>query len=711
MQRPSPVQQQSPAMPPRSPKRRKSNDSEVIEVHHVQRPRPQPQKPSAPQRVARVEVPASSSPLTGLPPSQIPAAPKLNVDYQAVLLSLSDEYVTAAYSLSPSISAGMAPETALNEYHKLISTAMGCLESVLKNYRLADPKKEARIRLRLATLLHDETENSEQAEDVLSKGIALCDRNKLQDQKYAMHHLMIRTMAKSNVKAAMKSVEKLIAEVEALKLVPWFYAFRFLRVFLGLQSGGHADLNALPKHLTVISETAQSLGHVAVHVMAANLEAFVHLLSGTPDATDLAQRALAAARTHQLAPELQKHPQLRSISDCLDVACAAMTFNQAQVDARMPQMLNTLDAASSHGGWEKDGPLLLPVGHRNASDIELDTANILANTGSGEIGLAFKWLTRSQLYPVGSLLSGMACMPKNAEDHLAEKNLQEGLKCLETIPNDRPQSLSAGSADVDLRSEIRTMLRLELVLAYCLRNEWKAAAKALDEVDKSAVGADDQLIGSMLTYLEAVCKQSMGDLNAALTLYRSPHLSFAPDSKASGAVKDLQAAATLNSINILQKLDPPEADLLIPMVENYCLRHTNKSFVSAYWLVKASGVRNANPAPPNPITQTKKYLQTVIQTAQKIGNHQFTCLGMNMLSLCFFQGIVGDQAVKSVRASRTLAKRARNPLWEAVADEMFAHTLTLCGQHAEAVMARREAQERMQKLPEKLWENLQRDLA
>ena len=86
-----------------------------------------------------------------------PACEGPSVDYQAALLALSDEYISAAYGLQT-----LDTDDQLQEYHKLIATGIGCLESVLKNYRHPDARREARIRLRLALLLVQETENDEE---------------------------------------------------------------------------------------------------------------------------------------------------------------------------------------------------------------------------------------------------------------------------------------------------------------------------------------------------------------------------------------------------------------------------------------------------------------------------------------------------------------------------------------------------------------------
>jgi hypothetical protein len=66
------------------------------------------------------------------------------------------------------------PEMA-DDYQRLIATSLACLEAVLQKGTLA-PREEARVRLRYATLLHEETENLMEAETALTKGIALCDK-------------------------------------------------------------------------------------------------------------------------------------------------------------------------------------------------------------------------------------------------------------------------------------------------------------------------------------------------------------------------------------------------------------------------------------------------------------------------------------------------------------------------------------------------------
>jgi hypothetical protein len=82
---------------------------------------------------------------------------------------------------------------------------------------------------------------------------------------------------------------------------------------------------------------------------------------------------------------------------------------------------------------------------------------------------------------------------------------------------------------------------------------------------------------------------------------------------------------------------------------------------------------------------------------------------MNNMTTTFFTGIVGDQAEKSARTGRSLAKKSHDRLWIAVADGMYGDIMERCGKPAEAEAARREAESLVMDLPEALKDTLQAD--
>lgn len=57
----------------------------------------------------------------------------------------------------------------------MVATGLGCLEVVLGSHKLA-PRVEARLQLRYASILAEETNNVMEAETALTKGITLCER-------------------------------------------------------------------------------------------------------------------------------------------------------------------------------------------------------------------------------------------------------------------------------------------------------------------------------------------------------------------------------------------------------------------------------------------------------------------------------------------------------------------------------------------------------
>ena len=72
----------------------------------------------------------------------------------------------------------------VTEHHKLIATGLGCLEVAMKSNRLW-PRLEARLCLRYAGVLIEETTNLMEAETALTRGIAVCEKVRLTETAQA----------------------------------------------------------------------------------------------------------------------------------------------------------------------------------------------------------------------------------------------------------------------------------------------------------------------------------------------------------------------------------------------------------------------------------------------------------------------------------------------------------------------------------------------
>jgi hypothetical protein len=682
----------------RAIKRSSSNEGDTIIVSQSRK------QQSHPVAKTYVQIPKypESSPLTDLVSSQVvPQKQSSGIDYQATLLSLSDEYVTAAHGISARLCSPEATEEELSQYHKLIATALGCLESLIANYRPHEARKEARVRLRFANLLFEETEDTITTEEVLSKGISFCERNRLTDTKYAMHHLLVRVMYKTNPTAAIKALEKLTQEVETMGLVSWIYALRFLRVSLSLQSAGSSDISAMLRHLAAMNEQADSHQHIGVQVAAATLDAMVHLQSGESAAVEMASRSLAAARTHQLDPVMDEIPQIRATMDLLDLACAFMqSVPPDQTIKTINQFHQSLDSKVRTTGWTADGSFSLPLGIQSNGDIEADTGGIFRRTPNGEIALSFMWFTRSQLYMVGYMLGGVSMMPKNGEDRKTEAYLAEGLKLNRPTLDASAMSIKAVESQNDLQQHTAVTIKLLQIFALLGRASWKTASSAIESLrtglERNPQYQDEYTTCAIL-YLSGVCKHGLGEEVAALDLYQSPELSMQPSvHKTITPVKDLQALAGLNSVLILRFLpqDPQIAEKRLADLGSYCESNPNKGIQSAYHLLRAH-----DPDPSMTIIKVKQCIHEALRPAQAVKNVRIMAVIMNTMTEQFFHGIVGKQAMGSAVAAAQLGSRSQDPLWYSVGVGMKRDTLKRSGNMAAAAEAEQVARTVMNQLP------------
>lgn len=104
-----------------------------------------------------------------------PKPPPLQpIDPYSLLPALAEEYFAAAHDVGLATAQRMDANAVIS-YQKMIATGLGCLEVALNSGRL-EPRLEAKIRLRYASVLLEDTDNVMEAETALSKGITLCEQ-------------------------------------------------------------------------------------------------------------------------------------------------------------------------------------------------------------------------------------------------------------------------------------------------------------------------------------------------------------------------------------------------------------------------------------------------------------------------------------------------------------------------------------------------------
>lgn len=641
------------------------------------------------------------------------------IDYQLLLLSLADEYLAAAHGHGMLVALAKR-EASPDQYYKLVATALGCIESVLQNWRL-QPVKEAQVRLRYAQILFDETENDLDAETTLSKGIELCERNKLLAIKYTMQALLARVLHRSNPKTALKAMDGMIEDIEAYRHTAYEYAFRFLRATSCISAGSYQDMNASVNQLQKISTIARQQNDHVVFAFAAAMESLVHLQSPSLDSVDSAQRALASARQLQLNPEVASNPQMQILMEFVDLCCSLQDTNLDQINHKLLNMQKTMDQVVDDPNWEDDGTLYLPLSKRSVNGVSLLNCGLVSER-NGKPVLTMRWLSKGDVYALGYLLSTVSMAHKNASDgHKAEKFLEEGLRLVRTNLSSTdtiPDSLVASSERIAWRRILECQCLLEKAFLLCGRSGWESARATLGEID--LIGHE---LGNMYPpdlkciarYLDGTICQGTGDLATALSIFQSAAFAIPPNTSKTSRNdirRDTSLLAALNSILIIHPPSHPSHHLLQPLMAKitpFLQNNTSSSplLQSAHSLIvsiltslsSSEGSADSFSETSTPILRTKQHLGAALATAQQIGNTQIISLSLALMTDKFFRGVVGDQAEKSARASSATARKSGNVLWTSVCDGMLAESLAIQGKRGESERSRQNALRVAESLP------------
>lgn len=390
-------------------------------------------------------------------PEPEPAPPRVpSPEYELVLMSMVDEYLNAAYSLA--VGAAGNDGGKLESYDKLIVTALACMDAVLKRWRL-QPLLEAKLRLKYAKVLIEETQNEYETETCLARGIDLAKENRLWDLQYTMQVLLAKVQYRLKPKAALKAIDAIIEDVEAYQHTQWIYIFRFLRMTLSSASTSNTELQASASNLQKIQALARRNGDHAILVWSAAMEALIHLKGHNSEALDHAQRALAAARQMQLDERMTNSPQIQIMIQLIDVCCSLQNWNFAQVQKQTLAMQQMMDKVVDDPSWLTDGAILIPISKRSTAGLA-SLSNELVCERDGSQFISISWLTKQDVYCIGYLVSAVGIFHKNATDgHKAEKFLREGLGLIRStllllsdhINTDKPQNaLKSRNQSMDL---------------------------------------------------------------------------------------------------------------------------------------------------------------------------------------------------------------------------------------------------------------------
>lgn len=261
-------------------------------------------------------------------------------------------------------------------------------------------------------------------------------------------------------------------------------------------------------------------------------------------------------------------------------------------------------------------------------------------------------------------------------------------------PQEIPESMVNATRRFHWRRTLYCNLLLQRVFLAAARTDWDLASQTLKELRQFTQEVGSSLPASiecLMEYAAGTIAQATGDLASALSIFRSPLLLLSPSASKTSRndpCRDTCILAALNTVLIIREPGHPSHSHLpniLALLESFCQSSPNKYIQAAYYLVCATVQTEST-------IQTKQYLQQALQSANAISNCQITCMTLTFMSWKYFRGVVGEQAEKSARAGRAMAKKANDRLWGSVTDEMLADTLERQGKTDEARGVREEGE-------------------
>ena len=641
------------------------------------------------------------------PPRDSPMEPdEPEPDYPSLLCILADDYLDEAHR-----------QPAMTErYYNLISKALGCLQSILMNFKL-EPLREAQISLRYAQILYDETENHDDAETTLTKSIELCERHKFIDMKYETQLLLSKVLYESRPKAALRDIQRMIEDIEVYKHTVWLYVFRYQHAMYSLASSAPGDVHSATVQLEKITVLAKQNSDVAVLAFAATLEALLHLSSSSHDAVTATQTALAKARAMQLNPHVESNPQMTVLLEFIDLTCSVREANIAQIEAKRKIMQDVHHTSINSDNWKSDGSIYIPISKRTVAGIQ-PQANKHVVEKNGGYYLVFSWLSQDEVEALGFLFAATSSAYKNGSDGgKAEKFAEE---CLKQVREWSKPTLKKGYRQSQKVSLFQKLLELELVLVFsfmhCSKGQWQTANEYLGEASTLSEKLGDAFPVNMryaLLYLRGVILQGTGNLKTALQVYQSPLFAFEPQqssansaSKASNQIissyfadsdisRNFSILAAMNSAFIIQTPGHPQQHRLSSLIESLGpgVQNCGNKYIQAQYSLLVSVLSGTT------IT-VKQYLKSAMEAGKIIGSAQTTSLALIYMQEKLFKGVVGEQALKCARAASAQTKRWGESMWMHVAAGLEAQALDINGIEDDGRRKKIEAEALWEKLPE-----------
>jgi hypothetical protein len=173
-----------------------------------------------------------------------------------------------------------------------------------------------------------------------------------------------------------------------------------------LESGSPVDGNAAVQNLQKVAELAIRQQDRAIHLTASVMEAMVHLRSIGPDSNEAVQRAIAAARTHQLTVG-DSIPQLAGLINLIDVMCVIRSGNTHQMLDKLKGMQVVMDRLLKDTKWSSFiDTMAIPINKtpKSSTIVSQETRAVVGVDSDGREVLIMSFLNKKDAFSIRLVL-------------------------------------------------------------------------------------------------------------------------------------------------------------------------------------------------------------------------------------------------------------------------------------------------------------------
>ncbi|KAK4203251.1 cohesin loading factor-domain-containing protein [Triangularia verruculosa] len=655
------------------------------------------EKPPPSRATPALQIPKNQRrPSVGAGVAKSPATPGSSVHSETLplLICLAEDFFEKANAASQKVAKSMS-EAEVAEHHKLVATGLGCLDVALKSNKLW-PRLEARLCLRNASVLIDETNNIMEAETTLTRGIAVCDKNRFLDLKYCSQFLLMKTLFQRNPKAAFKLIEGHISDCGTYKHVHWIYAFRFLKASFHLQAGSPAEHSAIDNLRKIAGVANQRKDH-SIFAMAMLLEGFAHMTTMKDDWANRVQLCIAQVSKIQMESSVQI-PQIDILLRLLDLACSLHQKTHSISAQKLNLLQRLLEELRNSPDWPlHTGEVLLSISRmpNSAPTVSKDTRAVVRQ-GEGNVDyLVLSTLGRHEAWAIAWVFNGIVAHYRATTPGRSATLWNEALRLLNDPKTcTGPQALPEALKQNDWGRELSCYTHILVGLQAATVTDWAKVKQNLDAIRQQphTSPSSGSSLEILTLYLEGCLQQGTANMDEALAVWKNPRFELDP----TGAYKngsrletELCILATLNKIYIMQEptqKDPAETAELIDLLRPICEDNPDSEIRTAWNLVLASSTFE----PAMTLNQAKRHIHSSLSGAQELNNTQYLSMALNIMRCKLFENVVGEQALKSAKAGSTQAKKSGNLLWMSVAEGMLSQSYEIEGQMQQARAAGEE---------------------